>query len=65
VWKDYNGPSYIFAFILGVVKRNPLFLREIEWENNEFLFTTPNICFVTVGTTLSLFCDRNLTMILL
>jgi len=29
--------------ILGVVKRNPLFLHEIEWKNNEFLFTTPNI----------------------
>jgi len=30
--------------LLGVVKRNPLFLHEIEkWKNNEFLFTTPNI----------------------
>jgi len=29
--------------ILGVVKRNPLFLHEIEWKNNGFLFTTPNI----------------------
>jgi len=29
--------------ILGVVKRNPLFLHEIEWKNNRFLFTTPNI----------------------
>jgi len=28
--------------ILGV-KRNPLFLHEIEWKNNGFLFTTPNI----------------------
>ena len=26
-----------------VVKRNPLFLHEIEWKNNGFLFTTPNI----------------------
>jgi len=23
--------------------RNPLFLHEIEWKNNGFLFTTPNI----------------------
>ena len=29
--------------ILGVVKRNPLFLYEIEWKNNGFFFTTPNI----------------------
>jgi len=29
--------------LLGVVKRNPLFLYEIEWKNNGFLFTTPNI----------------------
>ena len=29
--------------ILGVVKRNPLFLHEIEWKNNGFFFTTPNI----------------------
>jgi len=29
--------------LLGVVKRNPLFLHEIEWKNNGFLFTTPNI----------------------
>ena len=29
--------------MLGVVKRNPLFLHEIEWKNNGFLFTTPNI----------------------
>ena len=32
-------------FILGVVKRNPLFLHEIEWKNNRFLFTTPNMVF--------------------
>jgi len=31
------------CYILGVVKRNPLFLHEIEWKNNEFLFTTPNM----------------------
>jgi len=33
-----------FLVILGVVKRNPLFLHEIEWKNNKngFLFTTPN-----------------------
>jgi len=30
-------------YVLGVVKRNPLFLHEIEWTNNGFLFTTPNI----------------------
>jgi len=30
-------------YILDVVKRNPLFLHEIEWKNNGFLFTTPNI----------------------
>jgi len=29
--------------VLGVVKRNPLFLHEIEWKNNGFLFTIPNI----------------------
>ena len=29
--------------ILGVVKRNPLFLHEIEWKNNGFLFITSNI----------------------
>ena len=29
--------------ILGIVKRSPLFLHEIEWKNNGFLFTTPNI----------------------
>jgi len=28
--------------ILGVVKKNPLFLHEIEWKNG-FLFTIPNI----------------------
>ena len=31
--------------ILSVVKRNPLFLHEIIWKNNGFLFTTPNIMF--------------------
>ena len=34
---------YIYIYILSVVKRNPLFLHEIEWKNNGFLFTTPNI----------------------
>jgi len=29
--------------ILDVVKRNLLFLHEIEWKNNGFLFTTPNM----------------------
>jgi len=32
--------------ILGV-KRIPLFLHEIEWKNNAFLFTTPNIIDMT------------------
>jgi len=34
---------YIYIYILGVVKRNPLFLHETEWKNNGFLFATPNI----------------------
>jgi len=34
---------YIYTHVLGVIKRNPLFLHEIEWKNNGFLFTTPNI----------------------
>ena len=34
---------FIYLYILNVVKRNPLFLHEIEWKNNGFLFTTPNI----------------------
>ena len=29
--------------LLGIIKRNPLFLHEIEWKNNGFLFITPNI----------------------
>ena len=33
---------YVYMNILGVVKRNLLFLHEIEWKNNGFLFTTPN-----------------------
>jgi len=36
-------------YILGVVKRNPLFLHEIEWKNNGFLFTTPNILKVRIA----------------
>jgi len=37
--------SYLtfYVNILGVVKRNPLFLYEIEWKNNGFLFTTSNM----------------------
>jgi len=31
-------------YILDVVKRNPLFLHEIEWKNIGFFFTTSNIC---------------------
>jgi len=30
-------------YVLGVIKKNPLFLHEIEWKNNGFLFITPNI----------------------
>jgi len=48
--KEAFGITYFrgrFTYILGVVKRNPLFLHEIEWKNNEwnnkFLFTTSNI----------------------
>jgi len=29
--------------ILDVIKRNPLFLHEIEWKNNGFFFTIPKI----------------------
>jgi len=38
-----NNIIVIEHVLLGVVKKNPLFLHEIEWKNNEFLFTTPNI----------------------
>jgi len=34
--------------ILGVVKRNPLFLHEIEWKNNGFLFTIPNMIYIYI-----------------
>jgi len=34
--------------ILGVIKRNSLFLHEIEWKNNGFLFTTPNIIYIYI-----------------
>jgi len=33
--------------ILGIVKRNPLFLHQIEWKNG-FLFTTPNILIILI-----------------
>jgi len=33
-------------YYIGVGKRNPLFLHEIEWKNNGFLFTTPNIMYL-------------------
>jgi len=33
------------VYILGIVKRNPLFLHEIKWKNNGFLFITPNILY--------------------
>jgi len=39
LWKK----KMLIIVMLDVVKRNPLFLHEIEWKNNEFLFTTPNI----------------------
>jgi len=35
----------VSILILSILKRNPLFLHEIEWKNNGFLFTTPNIIF--------------------
>jgi len=38
-----NHQMFLTAEILSVVKRNPLFLDEIEWKNNGFLFTTSNI----------------------
>jgi len=41
---------YVYMFILGIVKRNLLFLHEIEWKNNGFLFTTPNIYMYTQYT---------------
>ena len=45
--------------ILGVVKRNPLFLHEIEWKNNGFLFTTPNINFFIRTFYYLIICDGN------
>ena len=53
----------VFYIILGVVKRNPLFLHEIEWKNNGFLFTTPNICYFLIHS----FCvnlNKNLSTLL-
>jgi len=45
--------------ILGVVKRNPLFLHEIEWKNNGFLFTTPNIMKMLIcWKTINKFIDK-------
>jgi len=42
--------QFRFNFIiLRIVKRNPLFLHEIEWKNNGFLFTTPNIIILHHG----------------
>jgi len=38
-----NATNFFPHLILGVIKKNPLFLHEIEWKNNGFLFTTPNI----------------------
>jgi len=36
------------VYVLGVVKRNPLFLHEIQWKNNGFLFTIPNILYMFI-----------------
>ena len=36
--------TILLPFILGVVKRNPLFFHSISCKNNGFRFTTPNIC---------------------
>ena len=38
-----NIEILLYYYNIGVVKRNPLFLHEIEWKNNGFLFTIPNI----------------------
>jgi len=37
---------YIYKYIIfiSVVKRNPLFLHEIEWKNKVFRFTISNMC---------------------
>jgi len=40
----YFNKNNLNLQILGV-KRNPLFLHEIEWKNNGFLFITPNILY--------------------
>jgi len=42
--------TYQTTHVLGIIKRNLLFLHEIEWKNNRFLFTTPNIKFSTNST---------------
>ena len=49
-------------YILGVVKRNPLFLHEIEWKNNGFLFTISNMILIQIkaDTYTSKVCNRNL-----
>ena len=41
--KNVHIIKLTICIILDVVKRNPLFLHEIEWKNNGFLFTIPNI----------------------
>ena len=38
----YGRINSLDGNILDIVKRNPLFLHEIEWKNNGFFFTTPN-----------------------
>jgi len=35
--------KYYLIEILGVVKRNPLFLHEIKWKNNGFLLIPMSI----------------------
>jgi len=41
--QNSSNVSTYKGIILGIVKRNPLFLHEIEWKNNGFLFITSNI----------------------
>jgi len=41
-------------YILGVVKRNPLFFHSISCKNNGFLFTTSNIIKILLNDGISL-----------
>ena len=40
--------KYIYIYILSVVKRNPLFLHEIEWKNNGFLFNNGFLIYICI-----------------